>query len=344
MMPSSLPSSSTTGSLPMDLEMRNSSSSWNGMSGGIVGTCRRIHALTRCAALPACAAFTTSLYLSAPMSFPPSSTTGMPLRCVLIIWRHASSMVSSGPSATTDFVIISLAVTCSGTCASSASIASSIALSALAQPSGEHFSSDSSRMDAAAAEGWPPPSHLRITDARSTVSARGPQRPMSERNCDPLPVSCATPSSTQSKPPKSMSSSATRAMPVTKSRPVCKNTFPNRRPRWCVSSARDSASVSMSLCSDERRACPNSATAVCEAPCCISQTSAMPSRGVVSAYDSAPVSARMPSASNVASASDSLASGKSETSRSFSTSTVVAEPVGSMMSSSGEMLHSLDTW
>eukprot|EP00965_Chrysotila_dentata_P234406 6200157-Pleurochrysis_carterae.AAC.1 len=37
-------------------------------------------------------------------------------------------------------------------------------------------------------------------------------------------------------------------------------------------------------------ACPNSATAVCEAPCCISQTSAMPSRGVVSAYDSAPKS------------------------------------------------------
>eukprot|EP00965_Chrysotila_dentata_P085048 2807281-Pleurochrysis_carterae.AAC.1 len=36
-------------------------------------------------------------------------------------------------------------------------------------------------MDAAAAEGWPPPSHLRITDARSTVSARGPQLRVDEQ-------------------------------------------------------------------------------------------------------------------------------------------------------------------
>mmetsp|Transcript_42897 Transcript_42897/g.104316 ORF Transcript_42897/g.104316 Transcript_42897/m.104316 type:complete len:201 (+) Transcript_42897:393-995(+) len=147
--PSSRFCSSTTGTRPMDRSIKNSSSSLNGMSGLTVGTWRRIHALTSWCSLFVCAAFTTSRYLSIPISLPLPSATGSPLRCIRCISSSACSIVSSGDTTATDLLITSLAHTCSGTCA--------LTLSTTASSTSLASSPSCSATDAAAAIWCPPP-------------------------------------------------------------------------------------------------------------------------------------------------------------------------------------------
>mmetsp|Transcript_71971 Transcript_71971/g.191349 ORF Transcript_71971/g.191349 Transcript_71971/m.191349 type:complete len:209 (+) Transcript_71971:857-1483(+) len=155
--------------------------------------------------------------------------------------------------------------------------------------------------------------------------------------------------------PRSCSSSShTDAIPVTKPRPVSSTTDPSFRPSCWRRRMLLIASASRSRWWAERRACPNSAIALCEQPCSMSHANAYASRGVVAGKESAPVSARMPSAKSVASVSlsssragDSSSAGlllSSASARRRSTRTVVAEPTGSRMYSSGSMSPLTPTW
>mmetsp|Transcript_24684 Transcript_24684/g.69443 ORF Transcript_24684/g.69443 Transcript_24684/m.69443 type:complete len:204 (-) Transcript_24684:1015-1626(-) len=203
-MPSSRPSSSTTGTRPT-VVTRISSSRARGVSRLTVVTCVRMTPFTLSFCLPAFSALETSLIFRTPRSRPFASTTAVAFSECAFNNRRASAMVASSLSVTTADVMIAAAVGSAGICPKTYSRATSSTFRG-APMALRSFSGTA----AAAALAWPPPPNLDITVRRSTVAAPGLALPMRSR-----PFWCSQAMMSTSAAVSSSNSSTTAAKPGT---------------------------------------------------------------------------------------------------------------------------------